>query len=169
MQPPEALRLADAAVVARYLLVRSVIHDRHLARVERLVLERYLVEPSRRVHPTLLAHVRAGFERPDEGELWPVAFLTAVDVSLALCVELSTERVAELGTTVNGPQRLRHRGWEDWWGWETALGALRPDFFDLGPAEQEDAIAAWYGEHLEWLTGAGLLARRPGAQRPTTY
>src|SRR5690349_6577287 len=118
MQTSEALRASDAAVVARYLQLRTVLHDRHLARVERLVQERYLVQPSRHIHPTLVAHVRSGFARPGEGELWPVVFLTTVDVSIALCVDLTAERVASLGTMINGPQRLRHRGWENWWGWE---------------------------------------------------
>src|SRR5438105_520523 len=122
MQTSEALRESDAAVVARYLQVRSVLNDRHLARVDRLIQERYLVQPSRRIPATLVAHVRGGFLRPGEGELWPVVFLTAVDVSVALCVQLSAERVAGLGTSLNGPQRLRHLHWEDWWGWEKPLG-----------------------------------------------
>jgi hypothetical protein len=160
MQTSEALRASDSAVVARYLQLRSAFHDRHLARVERLVQERYRVQPSRRVAPTLVAHVRSGFLRPGEGELWPVVFLTTVDISLALCVELSPERVAGLGTMLNGPQRLRHRHWEDWWGWERALGSLHPDFFDLPAAMQEDAIVGWYAECLEWLAGSGLLLRQ---------
>jgi hypothetical protein len=160
MKTSDALRESDAAVVARYLQLRSVFHDRHLARVERLVLDRYVVAPTRRIHPTLLAHLRTGFVRPLEGELWPVVFLTAVDVSVALCVELSPERVASLGTTVNGPQRLRHRGWEDWWGWERPLTAMGEGFFDLSAVGQEEAVAAWFGECLEWLAGNGLLRRR---------
>jgi hypothetical protein len=160
MQTSEALRLGDPAVVARYLQVRSVLNDRHLARVERMVVERYHVELSRRVQPTLVAQVRAGFLRLGEGDLWPVVFLTAVDVSVALAVELSAERVASLGTTINGPQRLRHRGWEDWWGWERSLVALHPQFFDMTAGQQEEVIAAWYAEGLEWLAGNGLLRRR---------
>jgi hypothetical protein len=160
MSHADTLHASDAAVVARYLQLRSLLHDRHLARVERLVLERYQVEPTRRAHSTLVTHLRAGFERPGEGELWPVVFLTTVDISLALCVELSPERVAALGTTVNGPTRVRHRGWEDWWGWERPLGQVHPDFYRLTPEQQEEAIAAWYAEGLEWLAGNGLLRRK---------
>jgi hypothetical protein len=161
MQTPDALRASDAAVVARYLLVRSLVHDRYLALVERLVLDRYLVHATRRLAATLTGCVRTGFQRPGEGELWPVVFLTTVDVSLGLCVELSVERVAGLGTTLNGPRRIRHRGWEDWWGWEKPIGQARPGFFDLGVEAQEEAVVAWYGEGLEWLASAGLLHRRP--------
>jgi hypothetical protein len=160
MSSADVLRASDAAVVARYLQLRSLLHDRHLARVERLILDRYLVHSSRRLHSTLLYDVRAGFVRPGEGELWPVVFLSTVDISLGLCVELSPERVANLGTTLNGPRRSRHRGWEDWWGWEKPLGQLRADFFDLDPGLQEEAVVAWYSQCLEWLAGAGLLARR---------
>jgi hypothetical protein len=162
MESAECLRVSDAAVVARYLQLRSLLHDRHLARVERLIAERYEVNPTRRVHPTLVNDVRGGFVRPDLGELWPVAFLTAVDVSVALCVQIDDEGMAGLGTAVNGPQRIRNRGWEDWWGWDSALAGLHPQFFDLSPVEQEDAIAAWYSTHLEWLVHAGLLQRRSG-------
>jgi hypothetical protein len=160
MDPTEALKASDAAVVARFLQVRAVFHDRHLARVERLIQERYLVQPSRRLHSTLIAHVRGGFVRPGEGELWPVVFLTVVDISLALCVELSEERVAGLGTMLNGPHRLRHRTWEDWWGWEKPLGTLHPDFFDWSVQQQEDAVVAWYQECLDWLANGGLLLHK---------
>ncbi|MFO0878974.1 MAG: hypothetical protein U0840_16650 [Gemmataceae bacterium] len=160
MSSTDSLRASDPAVVARFLQVRAVIHDRHLARVERLILERFQVQTTRRAHSTLLAHVRAGFIRPGEGELWPVIFTTTIDLSLALCVELSPERVANLGTTINGPQRIRHRGWEDWWGWEKSLTQLGPGFFDMEPGHQEDAIAHWYAEGLDWLAGAGLLRRK---------
>src|SRR5947199_5947462 len=131
MASPDTLRAADAAAVARYLQVRGLLHDRHLARVERLVLERYHVQPTRRLHSSFAAHVRGGFVRPGEGELWPVAFTTTVEISVALCVELSAERVADLGTTLNGPHHVRHRHWEGWWGWEKPLAQLAPDFFDL--------------------------------------
>lgn len=161
MQTPEALRVSDAAVVARYLQVRSVLNDHILARVERLVTERYRVQPTRRIHTTLVCQVRTGFVRPGQGELWPVAFLTAVDISLALCVQISPERLAALGTMLNGPQRLRHRSWEDWWGWEKSLGEFHPQFFDLSAAQQEDAAVAWYTDGLEWLVGSGLLHRAP--------
>jgi hypothetical protein len=160
MQSPDALRASDAAVVARYLQVRSILHA-HLGRVERLVLGRYDVHPTHRLPSTLLALLRTGFIRPNEGELWPVVFLTTVDVTVALCVELSPQRVAELGTTLNGPRRIRQRGWEDWWGWETSLDQLRADFHDLDPASQEEALVAWYSQGLEWLATGGLLLRRP--------
>jgi hypothetical protein len=160
MQTSEALRVSDPAVVARYLQLRSTLHDRHLARVERLIEERYQVRPAPRRHASLVALVRAGFVRPGEGELWPVVFLTAVDVSVGLAVELSPERVANLGTVVNGPQRLRRRGWEDWWGWEQPLGELHPQFFDLTAPSQEDALVGWYSGCLEWLAANGLLRRK---------
>jgi hypothetical protein len=159
MQTSEALRAADSAVVARYLQVRSIFHDRHLARVERIIQERFLVQPTRRIPATLVAQVRGGYVRPGEGELWPVVFQTPVDISLALCVQLSGERVAALGTTLNGPRRQRHRGWEDWWGWEQPLAALHPTFFDMTALQQEDLFAAWFDEGLEWLANAGLLRR----------
>jgi hypothetical protein len=160
MLPADSLRVSDPVVVARYLQVRSLMHDYHLARVERLILERYAVQSSRRIHSTLMSHVRAGFLRPGEGELWPVVFMTAVDIVLALCIDLSSERVAGLGTMINGPRRIRQRGWEDWWGWERPASALHPAFFDLSAAQQEDAVAAWYSEGLEWLAGSGLLLRK---------
>jgi hypothetical protein len=160
MQTSEAFRVSDPAVVARYLQLRSMLHDRHLARVEHLIEERYQVRPAPRGHASLVALVRAGFVRPREGELWPVVFLTAVDLSVALAVELSPERVADLGTVVNGPQRLRRRGWEDWWGWEQPLGALHPQFFDLTGPSQEEALVGWYAEGLEWLAGNGLIRRK---------
>src|SRR5262245_12653524 len=160
MSTPAVLRSADAAAVARYLQVRGLLHDRHLARVERLILERYHVQPTRRLHSSFAAHVRSGFVRPGEGELWPVAFTTTVELSVALCVELSAERVAELGTTLNGPRRIRHRSWEDWWGWEKPLAQLCADFFSLNADDQEDAVAAWFGERLEWLAAGGLIRRR---------
>src|SRR5258708_503474 len=110
MQSSDALRVSDAAVVARYLQLRSLLHDRHLTLVERLILDRYLVHPTRRLPSTLVSNVRTGFIRPGEGELWPVVFLTTVDISVGLCVELPAERVAGLGTTLNGPRRIRQRG-----------------------------------------------------------
>jgi hypothetical protein len=160
MQSPDALRASDAAVVARYLQLRSLLHDRFLARVERLVLDRYLVHPTRRMPSTLVCNVRTGFLRPGEGELWPAVFLTTVDISLGLCFELPADRVANLGTMLNGPHRLRQRGWEDWWGWERSIGQVRPGFFDLDADLQEEAVVAWYAEGLEWLAGAGLLRKR---------
>jgi hypothetical protein len=160
MQTTEVLRVSDAAVVARYLQLRSVLHDRHLARVEKLVLERYDVEPVTRVPTTLIAHIRCGFVRPGEGEIWPVVFLTAVDICVALCVQISAERVAGLGTKLNGPKRMRYRHWEDWWGWEQSLGSLHPQFFELSATDQEEVIVSWYADGLEWLVHSGLMRRK---------
>jgi hypothetical protein len=156
----EGLRVSDAALVARYLQVRSHFHDQILARVETLIESHYLVQPTRRIGATLVALVRLGFIRPDEGDVWPVVFLTSVDVTAALCLQITGERLGSLGTVINGPQRIRHRGWEDWWGWETPLANIRPGFFDLSPGEQDDALVAWYAEHLEWLAHSGLMQRR---------
>jgi hypothetical protein len=161
MESSESIRRSDPAVVARYLQLRSVLHDRHLSRVESLVAERYQVQPARRILPTLQADVRGGFLSPGVGEIWPVVFLTAVDVSVALCVQIDEEIMTQLGTTLNGPQRIRHRGWEDWWGWESPLAGLLARFFDALPLEQEDSIAAWFTANLEWLVHAGLLRRKP--------
>ncbi len=162
MSSPEHLHSSDAAVVARYLQLRTLLHDRCLARVERMIVERYDVQPTHRLPATLTAQHRGGFVRPGEGEIWPVVFLTPVDIFAALCVQISPERVAGLGTQLNGPQRLRHRHWEDWWGWEAPLSAVHPDLFDMGPAQQEEAVAAWYEHGLEWLANGGLLRRRIG-------
>ncbi len=160
MDTADALRPSDPAVVARYLQLRSHFHDRLLAQVEALIRDRYQVQAIQRIHPTLTALARVGFLRPGEGELWPVVFLTPVDVTLALCVQIGEERLAALGTTVNGPQRLRHRHWEDWWGWETNLAGVHARFFELDAAEQEQAMRVWYGEALEWLAHSRLLRRK---------
>jgi hypothetical protein len=160
MDSPETLRESDAAVVARYLHVRSRFHDGLLARVASHVQERYVVQPTHRVPATLVSLVRTGFLRPGEGELWPVVFLSPVDIFLALCVQISAERLADLGTMLEGPQRLRHRHWEDWWGWETTLGGVGPQFFSLSVAQQDDAMLAWYTGHLAWLARSGLLRRQ---------
>jgi hypothetical protein len=159
MLPDDGLRVSDAAVVTRYLQLRSHLHDRVLARVESHVEARYRVQPTRRLAATLVALVRGGFVRPVEGELWPVVFLTPVDVSLALCVQIAPARLTSMGTMLNGPQRMRHRHWEDWWGWEVPLAGVRPGFFDLSAAEQDDAMVAWYVDHLEWLAQSGLMHR----------
>jgi hypothetical protein len=156
----DSLRASDASVVARFLEVRSLLHDRHLARLERLILDRYNVQPTRRLPSSLVALVRGGFVRPGEGELWPVVFMTTVDVSVALCINLTSARVADLGTAINGPQRIRHRGWEDWWGWEIPLSALSAGYFDLPAPAQEDALARWSADRLDWLAGNGLLQRK---------
>jgi hypothetical protein len=159
MSSGDELRVSDAAVVARYLTLRSHFHDTVLARVEAHIEGHYRVVPTHRLAATLVAVVRGGYERPVEGELWPVVFLTPIDVSLALCVRISPERLSSMGTVLKGPQRIRQRHWEDWWGWETPLGGMRPNFFDLPAAGQDDAMVAWYVEHLEWLAHAGLLRR----------
>jgi hypothetical protein len=159
MSSVDGLRVSDAAVVARYLRLRSQFHDRLLTRLEDHIESHYRVRATRRVSASLVALTRVGFERLVEGELWPVVFLTPVDVSLALCLQITAERLTSMGTVVGGPQRIRHRHWEDWWGWETPLAALRPNFFDLSAAEQEDVMFAWYVEHLEWLAQSGLMQR----------
>jgi hypothetical protein len=160
MQSSEALQVSDPAVVGRYLQLRSVLHDRHLARVERMIVERFEVQPTRRIHPTLTADVRSGFVRPGEGEMWPIVFLTAVDVTVALAVQIDDARVAALGTALRGPQPIRHRAWDGWWGWESTLLGLHANFFELPAAEQEDAVAAWFNLGLEWLAHNALLGRK---------
>ncbi len=155
----DEIRVSDAAVVTRYLQLRGHFHDCILPRVESHIEARYRVQPTRRLTATLVALVRGGYTRPSEGELWPVVFLTPVDISLALCAQITPERLTNLGTVLNGPQRIRHRHWEDWWGWETGLAALRPNFFELSAAEQDGAMVAWYAEHLEWLAQGGLMQR----------
>jgi hypothetical protein len=156
----DGLRLSDAGVVARYLYLRSHFHDRLLAQVEALLQDRYRVQPAQRGPGTLVALVRSGFVRPGEGEIWPVVFLTPVDITLALCLEISAARIASLGTMLKGPQRLRHRHWEDWWGWETTLAGVHANFFELSAAAQDEAMKSWYAEGLEWLANSGLLRRK---------
>jgi hypothetical protein len=160
MTNPDALRPADAAVVARYLQVRGIFHDQVLARLEQMIPARYEVGLSRRINPTLLAQVRSGFVRPQEGEIWPVIFINAVDIHLALCFQITLERLASLGTVMNGPSRVRHRSWEDWWGWEKKLSEVHPQMFDLPAAEQHEAVVQWFLEGTEWLAHNGLLLRR---------
>jgi hypothetical protein len=157
MDPSEAFRLSDPAVVGRYLQLRSRLYDRVLARVEVLIAGLYDVEPSRRITPTLTAMTRTGFIRPAEGELWPVVFLTAVDITLALAVQFTPERLASLGTVLKGPHRLRQRHWEDWWGWETSLADAHPQFFEMRADAQEETLVDWYRRWLEWLEHNGLL------------
>jgi hypothetical protein len=160
MDTADALRISDAAVVARCLQLRSRFHDGLLTRVIARIEERYQVLPTRRIPATMVALVQSGFVRPGEGELWPVVFLTPVDITLALAVQISAERLAGLGTLLNGPQRLRHRLWEDWWGWETTLGGCHPSFFELPATAQDEAMLAWYTEGLEWLAHSGLLRKK---------
>ena len=95
MSSPEELRITDAAVVARYLQLRSHFHDQLLAAVEEKLCAGYDVQPTRRIPATLAALVRNGYYRPCEGEIWPVVFLTPVNITLALCIQLSAERLAE--------------------------------------------------------------------------
>lgn len=160
MTSDDGLRASDVALVARYLQVRSYFHDRVLGRVETLVEERYQVQTTKRITATLVALVRSGFVRSVEGEVWPVVFLTPVDVSLAVCAQIRADRLASLGTTIGGPQRNRHRHWEDWWGWEIKLADVRPSFFSLPAAEQDEALIGWYLERFEWLAQNRLLQRQ---------
>jgi hypothetical protein len=160
MDSSDSLRVSDAAVIARSLQVRSLFYDRLLTRLEQHIPQRYSVQTTTRLHATLPALLRTGFVRPVEGELWPVIFLTPVDITLVLAVQISKERVAGLGTMLKGPQRLKHRHWEEWWGWETNLPGIHPQFFELPAAEQDDAMLAWYREGLEWLANSGLMRRR---------
>jgi hypothetical protein len=156
----EGFRVSDAAVVARYLQLRSLINDRILARIEQRAMERYQLMTTRRLTATLTAHVRCGFVRPDGGEIWPVVFLSAVDITPALCAQLTPDWLANLGTTINGPQRIRHRHWEEWWGWERRLGEIHSTFFELPPDQQEDALGAFYRDGFEWLAQHGLVMRK---------
>ena len=156
----DGLRESDPAVVARYLALRGCVHDQLLVRVEALLTERYVVEPTRRVPATLTAVLRNGFVRAGEGEIWPAVFLTAVDIYPAICIQITPERLTALGTALNGPQRLRHRHWEDWWGWESRLADVQPRFFELPAGEQLDALLGWYAERFEWLARNGLLRRK---------
>ena len=160
MSSPKSSRITDAAVVARYLQLRSHFHDRLLALVEDKLCGGYDVQPTRRIPTTLNALVRNGRYRPGEGEIWPVVFLTPVDITVALCIQLSGDRLADLGTVVNGPRPIRHRHWEDWWGWETTLAAIHPRIFSVYSSEQEDLILGWYTANLEWLVRNGLMARK---------
>lgn len=158
------LRASDPAVVSRYLQLRGLLHDRFLAQLEAHVLQRYEVQPTTRIPATLPALVRKGFLRAGEGEVWPVVFLTPVDITLTLCLQITSERLTKLGTVLHGPQRLRHRHWEDWWGWETTLPELNPKFYELSAEKQEEAMIAWCHDRLEWLVQNGLLKRKTGLQ-----
>jgi hypothetical protein len=161
MDPTEQLRLTDATVVARYLQLRGYFQDGLLPQVEERLKTRYDVQPTRRLPATLTALVRSGFQRAGEGEVWPVVFLTPVNITLALCIELSVARLAALGTVVNGPRPIRHHHWEDWWGWEASPVEIHPRLFHLMGSEQEGLILAWYEKHLEWLARNGLMVRKP--------
>ncbi|MBY0524465.1 MAG: hypothetical protein K2R98_13750 [Gemmataceae bacterium] len=160
MPPSDGLQISDAAVVARYLRLRNYFHDELLPQIEHALEQKYEVQPARRIPLTLGSLVRNGFLRPREGELWPVVFLTPVNISMALAVQLTTERLTALGTVVNGPRPLRHRHWEDWWGWEATLAEIHPRIFHLFAPEQEAVVLNWYNSHLEWLARNGLLGRK---------
>lgn len=160
MDPTAQLQLADPAVVARYLQLRSYFLDTLLAEVEERIQMRFEVAPTRRLPATLVALVRNGFDRPGEGQLWPVVFLTPVNISLALCIQLTGERLADLGTVVNGPRPIRHRHWEDWWGWEATLPEIHPRLFQLYGPEQADLILAWFDKNLDWVARNGLMKRK---------
>lgn len=160
MDPTEQLQLTDTTVVARYLQLRSLFLDGLFPQIEERIELRYDVQPTRRLSSSLVALVRNGFEHVGDGELWPVVFLTPVNISLALCVQLTGERLAELGTVVNGPRPIRHRLWEEWWGWETTLPELHPRLFQLYGPEQETLILTWYDKNLDWLARNGLMKRK---------
>jgi hypothetical protein len=160
MSPSEELRISDAAVVARYLQLRGYFLDHLLAHIDERINERYDVQPTRRLPTTLSALVRNGFLRSNEGEMWPVVFLTSVNITLALCIQLTRERLADLGTVTNGPRPIRHRHWEEFWGWETTLVEIHPRIFHLSGPEQENLILNWYNKALDWLARNGLLARK---------
>jgi hypothetical protein len=160
MSTPEPLHAADVTVVSRYLHLRAIFHDHVLAPLEKLALERYQVQLTRRILPTLVAQVRNGLVRLDGEEIWPVIFLTPADITLSLCVQITSERLAHMGTLLNGPHRMRHRHWEDWWGWETPLAEIHPRFFTLPAGQQQEALLAWYVDGLEWLANSGLLLRK---------
>ena len=157
---PDQFHVSDPAVVSRYLKLRSHINDHILAKIEQVGLERFHLAPSRRLASTLTAHVRGGFLRVDGGEIWPIVFLSAVDISAALCTQLKPDWLAGLGTTLNGPQRLKHRLWEDWWGWEKGLSSINPRFYESTPAEQEETLVNYYRDGLEWLAQHGLVTRK---------
>jgi hypothetical protein len=160
MSSAEILRTADPAVVTRYLQIRGIFNDQILAPLEKLAVERYQVQLSRRITSTLLAQVRHGFLRPEEGDIWPVFFLTPVDITAAVCVQITSARLAGLGTMLNGPQRIRHRQWEDWWGWEKTLLEIAPPFFEMPAEQQQEVLLHWFVERLEWLANSGLLPRQ---------
>jgi hypothetical protein len=163
----EAILASDEAVAARYLQLRTIIHDRHLARVERLVLERYDVELVRTRHSSFVCSLRTGFLRPGEGEVWPAVLLTMTEISVALFFEVDAERMAAMGTVLRGPHRVRHRGWEECWGWENTLADVHAHIFDLTAPDQEEALATWFTGNFEWLAHAGLLKRKAATPSET--
>jgi hypothetical protein len=158
VQTVETLRPSDEGVVARYLQIRSLFHDGLLGRLERLIPQRYQAALIRQSASTLVAQVRGGFARPNGCEIWPVVFLTPVEVRIALCLQITSEELGRLGTVLNGPYRIRQRNWEDWWGWEKPLSEV-PDFFDAPGDQQQELLVGWCLECLEWLANNGLLQR----------
>src|SRR5262245_18445230 len=160
MNASDGLREIDDSVVTRYLQIRSFFHERMLGRIGERILMKFAVTPTRRLGATVVAFLRNGFVRLDEGELWPVVLLTPITIAPALCVQISGECLAELGTMLNGPQRIRERHWEEWVGWETPLASLAPAFYDLSHEEQEATILPWYQTDLDWLVNVDLLQRR---------
>jgi hypothetical protein len=160
MDPVPGLQQSDCGVVARYLQVRTQLHDGPLTEVATLIESQYQVRPTRRIPATLIALVRGGFTRPGEGELWPVIFLGNVDITLALAAQISSERLSCLGTVIDGPHRIKHRHWEDWWGWEVSFGELPGPFYELSTADQQATMVTWFSNKLEWLARNGLLRRK---------
>jgi hypothetical protein len=163
MSPAEPLYESDPAAVARYLQLRSYFHDHLLTNVDRQLRESYELQPTRRIPATMTTLVLSGYIRPGEGEIWPVVFLGAVDITLALFIQLAGERLAGLGTVVNGPRPVRHRHWEELWGWETSLSGVHPQLFGMSPTVQESTLLGWYLTRLEWLVRNGLMRRKPEA------
>lgn len=157
----DQLHDTDPAVVARYFRLRNYFHDHLLAQVERQLTTRYEVQPTRRLPATLTTLVRNGGYRPGEGEIWPVVFLGFTGITLALFIELSNERLAALGTVMNGPRPMRHhRHWEEMWGWESSLVGVHPQLFALPPEAQEVTMLGWYTMGFEWLARNGLMKRK---------
>jgi hypothetical protein len=160
MLSSDKLHESDPAVVARYLHLRNYFHDQLLEKVDKLLSTRYEVQPTRRIPSSLTTLVRNGYFRPDEGEIWPIVFVNTVDITLALFIQLSNERLADLGTVMNGPRPVRHLHWEEMWGWEMPLAAVQPRFFTLEADAQAEALLNWYTGCMEWLVRNGLMKRK---------
>jgi hypothetical protein len=160
MLSSDQLRESDPAVVARYLHLRTYFHDQLLDKVDKLLTSRYELQPTRRIPSSLSTLVRAGYFRPGEGEIWPIVFVNAVDITLALFIQLSNERLAELGTVMNGPRPVRHLHWEEMWGWEVTLSTVHPRLFDLEALAQAEALLNWYTGCTEWLARNSLMKRK---------
>lgn len=156
----EQLYESDPAAVARYLHLRSYFHDRLLMEVDKQMRTQYELQPTRRVPATMTTLVINGYFRPGEGEIWPLVLLGVVDITLGLFIQMGSDRLASLGTVVNGPRPVKHRHWEEMWGWETSLGSVHPQLYRLAPADQEAALLSWYRIGLEWLARNGLMKRK---------